>query len=224
MTQRTPTAELERRILRRFTEVSRRKGPSAVVMADLARDLGMSTKTVYRVFPTKADLVRRLVESWVGRLERDLRAEVPDGEGGELFVEHLFRASEVFHEKNRQFGQAFWDELDRDYPEASAVAAAARQRLRERMIERLRPHVRRNIDPALAIEMFEATLDVAMDSSVRRKLGVRTQEAIDTAVRIWAQGALWSGSLPRQYPPRDPSGAAPVDVDAGAAGPGARAT
>ena len=43
-------------------------GIHAVVVSDLARELGMSTKTLYRLFPSKDDLVLAVVERWADRL------------------------------------------------------------------------------------------------------------------------------------------------------------
>src|SRR5688500_12199962 len=87
-------ARLEEQVRREFSARARKSSPRAVVMADLARDLGISTKTLYRLFPSKADLMRRLLERWAGRFEQDLVAGA--GSSDELpFAEQLLRTSDV---------------------------------------------------------------------------------------------------------------------------------
>ena len=190
--------ELEDRIVKRFSAVARRQGPGAVIMADLARELGISTKTLYRVFPSKADLVRRMMEVWAEGLERRLRDDQPvddDGdEGGEPrrapFVDHLLHASTVWEAQSRRFGNSFWVELERDYPASYELVTEARGRLRERLAARLEAHVKPGIPALLALELFDAGLSRALDRETQRRYGLDTRGSIRTAVRVWAEGAL----------------------------------
>ena len=189
-------AQLEERVLKEFSARARRSGLRAVVMADLARDLQMSTKTLYRLFPTKADLVQRLMERWAGRFEKDLASgraasnELP-------FVEQLLTTSEVWQASRRRFSAQFWDELERDYPNSAALLSDARARLRAHVMERLGPHIVEGLNPDLALELFDATLARALDAGVRKRIGLDTRTAIRNAVRIWAGGALVQ-PLPRR--------------------------
>jgi AcrR family transcriptional regulator len=49
------------RILEAFEERARADGPRGVVMAELARDLSMSTRTLYQHFDSKAELVHEIL-------------------------------------------------------------------------------------------------------------------------------------------------------------------
>src|SRR4051794_18644489 len=103
-------------------------------MADLARELGISTKTLYRVFPSKAQLVHRLMEAWARRLSGDLAG---DGDGHQRpFVDQLLRISEVWQTNRRRFSQKFWDEIERDFPDSYAVWFTARAEFRQRILDR----------------------------------------------------------------------------------------
>jgi len=189
-------AQLEDRITREFSARARRSGPRAVVMADLARDLGISTKTLYRLFPTKADLVPRLMERWAGRFERELEAGA--GASDRLpFAEQLLRTSEVWRASRRRFSAQFWDEIERDYPASAALLDDARTRLRAHVKERLGPHIRPGLDAELALELFDAILAGALDPGARHRLGIDGRTAVRTAVRIWSSGAL-AQPLPRR--------------------------
>jgi AcrR family transcriptional regulator len=158
-------------------------------MAELARDLGISTKTLYRLFPTKADLVHRLLERWAGRFEQDLESGM--GSADELpFAEQLLRTSEVWRASRRRFSAQFWDEVERDYPASAALLQDARERLRAQVKVRLGPHIKPGLHPELALELFDAVLAGALDPAVRRRSGVDGRTAVRNAVRIWSSGAL----------------------------------
>lgn len=192
--------QLEGRILKAFSARARRNGPRGVVMADLARELQISTKTLYRLFPTKADLVQQLMERWAGRFDRDLENGATASD--QLpFVEQLLTTSEVWQASRRRFGNRFWDELERDYPESYALLVDARLRLRQQILERLGPHMAPGLVPELAMELFDAALARALEPEVQRRLGVDSRAAIRHAVRIWAGGCLVH-PLPRREPRR----------------------
>ena len=186
--------DLDDRIIREFSSRARRNGPKTVVMADLARDLQISTKTLYRRFPTKADLVHRMMTQWARRFERDLDAAGDEGdapaEEGMPFVSQLVASSRVWQLSRRRFGGTFWEELERDYPDSYALFVEARARLRRQILERLEPHMARGVEPEFAMELFDAALGRALDPLVLSRTGVEPRAAVRQAVRIWAAGAL----------------------------------
>lgn len=55
-----------------------RPGPGRVSMDDLARELGMSKKTIYRHFPDKDSLMRAVLDQQFGAIERRLVAAAED--------------------------------------------------------------------------------------------------------------------------------------------------
>jgi len=181
-------AMLAERIVREFSTRARAAGPSAVVMAELARDLGISTKTLYRIYPSKATLVHRLIERWTSRFERDLAADAEHPPRPS--IDQLINTSEVWQANRRRFGHRFWDEIERDYPDSYAVLVAARSRLRADLLHRLAPELKRGIAPDFAMELFDAMLAHSLEPDVRRRTGVDAATAIRTAVRIWSRGAL----------------------------------
>ncbi|MBW2315424.1 MAG: TetR/AcrR family transcriptional regulator [Deltaproteobacteria bacterium] len=59
------------RILKAFEERARANGPRGVVMAELARDLGISTRTLYQHFASKAELVHEILGRWAVEVDAD---------------------------------------------------------------------------------------------------------------------------------------------------------
>lgn len=68
------------RILEAAEETLRRFGPAKTSVVDVARALGVSHGSVYRHFPTKADLRDAVVDRWLQRMHPAL-AVIADGEG-----------------------------------------------------------------------------------------------------------------------------------------------
>ena len=54
------------------------KGYAATCMAEVAQRAGVSTKTVYRLIPTKADLLARVVSSRIGQFMLEIDADALD--------------------------------------------------------------------------------------------------------------------------------------------------
>ena len=67
-------------ILEAAEDTLRRFGPAKTTVVDVARALGVSHGSVYRHFPTKADLRDAVVDQWLRRMHPPLVA-VADGEG-----------------------------------------------------------------------------------------------------------------------------------------------
>lgn len=68
------------RILEAAEETLRRFGPAKTSVVDVARALGVSHGSVYRHFPTKADLRDAVVDRWLQRMHPAL-AVIADGAG-----------------------------------------------------------------------------------------------------------------------------------------------
>ncbi|MEZ0114142.1 AcrR family transcriptional regulator [Catenulispora sp. EB89] len=68
------------RILEAAEETLRRFGPAKTSVVDVARALGVSHGSVYRHFPTKADLRDAVVDRWLERMHPAL-AEIADSAG-----------------------------------------------------------------------------------------------------------------------------------------------
>lgn len=181
------TSALPQRILRAFAARARRVGIRAVVMSDLASDLGVSKKTLYQHFESKSELVLALLRAWAeGARERAAERELR----GLPVVQEMRRFAEAWVASVETFAPVFWQELARDYPEAHAIfrreLRAARRRTRQRIARLLRS----DLAPALALELFQAVVARAADPDACARAGLARREALVAAVELWARGAL----------------------------------
>ena len=181
---RTRTRE---RILDAFAEGARVDGPRNVVMAELARDLGISTRTLYQHFPSKADLVDSLMERWAAEVQRTQNANIAQDATP---FEHMLKAAESWLEGQCRFSPTFWLQLDRDFPDvARRFQDRLRQILREGR-EELVEFIRDDIDPGLAFSLMNASLAAAADPVRCDRLGLSRQDAVRQAIEVWVRGTL----------------------------------
>lgn len=190
MFDRVDEAKLRGRVVRAFARRARSTGIRAVSMASLARDLGISTKTLYRAFDSKEQLVEAAVATWVQRLLAQLDAPTLPADP----VRALLHSSEVWEEQSRRFAPPFWEDLQREYPAAYATVLDARRRYRAAVRERAQGYLRDELPAELALELLDVLLGSVLDnasSAGRDEVRKRLLVALD----VWAHGAL-KGAVP----------------------------
>jgi AcrR family transcriptional regulator len=178
--------DLRRRVLHAFTIHAFSEGLRGVVLAEIAAEVGTTLGTLRHHFPTKADLVRAVVESWVeavqhtteGRARRDLDSRELLRWWTDAWVTGLGR-----------FSPGFWKELERDYPEAWAIYQATREQVYG-VRARVRRGFRDGVRPDVAGELYELALAHFNDPEVCERLGITRREAVNAAVEVWMGGAL----------------------------------
>lgn len=175
------------RILDAFTEGARTAGPRNVVMAELARDLGISTRTLYQHFPSKAELVESLMDRWADRVEADHEARSASGKSP---YEQMLAAAEGWLAGQCAFSSSFWAQLERDFPVAFG---RFQQRLRDILDDgrrNLMPFIREDLDKNLALALMQSSLREAADPERCDRLGLSRQEAVRQALEVWVRGTL----------------------------------
>jgi AcrR family transcriptional regulator len=70
--------ETRRLLLEAAAEEFQTKGYAATCMADVAQRAGLSTRTVYRLIPNKADLLARVVSDRIGQFMLEIDAQALD--------------------------------------------------------------------------------------------------------------------------------------------------
>lgn len=175
------------RILDAFGRRAGADGIRSVVMSDLARELGMSTKTLYREYATKDALVEALVRHWIDRFVAVQADRERTGMGPE---QRLQLGSREILEWRRTYSEAFWDDLRADHPEAWALYLETVRAERVAAWVRVRSEMRDDVDHVLAWKLINVVVEHALTPEVRKKTGMGVGEAIDAAIAIWARGAL----------------------------------
>jgi AcrR family transcriptional regulator len=175
----TDPAEL---ILDAFANRARRLGIRAIIMEDVARDLGMSKKTIYLYYRSKEELVERLVQRWHKRLD----TPIPDGDPVDIMREWVTR----WNDNNERYSPEFWRELATDYPRLQSAYlehVAAKKKLLARKVN---PLIKPGIKPRFAWECYSAMLDAARNPAFQQAVGLSKQDALMATLDVWIGGVL----------------------------------
>jgi len=154
------------RLLERATDLLRLHGCRALTMEALARELGVSKKTLYAVVPSKEALVEAMIRRLVSELRAGLEGvlEAP-GTDYSRRKEEFFAT--VFGQLGRLPPQVFQD-IERDYPRLRRRIEAIRAEILPTMLGRLlqlgaaEGKVRADVDPAFFCCVFLAGANALM--------------------------------------------------------------
>jgi AcrR family transcriptional regulator len=188
------------RILRAFSARATRSGIRSVVMSELASELRMSATTLYNHFPSKQHLVTALVERWAEDFAAS-EAAIAERTSSRSPVERMIHWAESWSASVSRYAPAFWEDLRRDHIEASRIFRREIARRKAAGAAELRPHLRSDLHPEVALAILDLILTHASDPRFSDRTGTGRRQAVETAIRIWARGALESPGTLSMLPP-----------------------
>ncbi len=169
-------------------------GFARVSMDDLARELGMSKKTVYRHFPDKRSLLTAVLDRQFAAVERTLMAAAEDAQGqpfGVRVQRFLIAAgSELGRIGAAQLAAGRGDAMLRQYVEQRVDAVVYR-----RLDELLRDGHRRGLlsaPPELLSEITRGALERLLNSQLPRELDWTAADLLRATVDTVLYGAIRS--------------------------------
>ena len=168
-------------------------GFSRVLMDDLARELGMSKKTLYSHFASKEDLLRAVLARRTGEVERGLEAIVSAKETFPLKLGHL---AGFLQSKLADVSPVFLGDIRRYAPECFQVVEEFRARAIPRYFGRLfeegirTGHVRRYVNRELLIRMMVLSIQGIIRPGTVEELHLRPREALEHILAILFDGML----------------------------------
>lgn len=147
----------EERILRRSEDLFMRYGIRSVTMDDIARDLGISKKTLYQHVDNKADLVDRITESYIQGEKQclaEISANAKDAIDQQLMIaRHVvqilrrMRPTTMFDLK--KYYRECWEKMDRFH--LGYVYRVIRSNIEQGIYEGL---YRQNLDPDIIAKLY----------------------------------------------------------------------
>lgn len=168
------------RVLERAAELLRAHGCRGLTMEVLARELGVSKKTLYEAVPSKEALVEAMLQRMVRGLRGGLE-EVLEREG----MDYLRRKEEFFAVVFRNLGRLpprVFQDIDRDYPRLRKRIEAVRGELLPGMLRRLlelgarEGKVRPDVDPGFFAAVFLAGANALMRAETLDRFGLHPVE------------------------------------------------
>lgn len=115
-----PEQEEKERILATARERFFTHGFSKVTVDEIASDLGMSKKTIYKFFPSKEDLIKAIVHAMMHSMERNVEAIVNSDkpfpqkltEFLALLGKQISKVSKEFQRDMQRYAPGFWKEVE----------------------------------------------------------------------------------------------------------------
>ncbi|WP_329190554.1 TetR/AcrR family transcriptional regulator [Streptomyces sp. NBC_01428] len=170
-------------------------GCPRVSMDDLARELGMSKKTIYRHFPDKRSLLAAVLDRKFASVERSLIAAVEGAEGQPLDVRIqrflIAAGSELDKLGAAQLALGRGDAMLREYVE-QRVDAVIYRRLDELLVDGHRQGVL-PAPPELLSAIISGALERLLTSQLPRELDWTAADLLRATVDTVLFGAIHSG-------------------------------
>jgi AcrR family transcriptional regulator len=164
-----------------------------VTMDEIASDLRMSKKTVYKFFPSKETLLKAIVHTLMRRIKGEVQGIISSDKPIEeklttllAFVgKHMRRLSRPFMTDVQRFAPALWKEIEifRREQVLSQLQQMFRQAKKEGVF-------REDLDPDLFYLVLATTIEGIMNPQVLSKQPFSAEEAFKGIFRILYEGAF----------------------------------
>lgn len=109
------TESKEEQLLEQIEKLFMRYGVRSLTMDDIARELGISKKTIYLHFEDKADLVKKGMASHFVREEKKMQCVFQDSKNA---IDELFNITSCVRENIKSVQPSIMYDLQKYYPEA----------------------------------------------------------------------------------------------------------
>ncbi len=182
------------RILQIAAERFFSQGFSTITMDELARDLGMSKKTLYQYFPAKEDLLTAVIQAKAADIRQTLdaitreqhpsyAAKVRSVIDGLAFK--LAEVQPVFVENLRRYAPAHFEQVDKiRRHHFSEVFGRLLQEGKDRQ------EVRPDLDIPFTVELFLRTFNAMVDSGTLYRLQLTPGRAMQMSLDLFFEGLL----------------------------------
>jgi AcrR family transcriptional regulator len=182
------------RIIRKAQDLFFANGFTRVTTDEVARELGISKKTLYQHFGSKDDLVAAAVLLMREEIAADIHAVVSDSKRD--FVEKLHDLLVAVGSRMSRIQRTFLEELPRKAPHVWADLEAFRREVLFRELSRLiaqgsrRGMIRRDVDPQLFLQMFFVTISGILHPEALSNMPFAAADVFRSILTVYMQGVL----------------------------------
>lgn len=169
-------------------------GFNSVTMDDIARELGMSKKTLYEFFPGKTELLREAMKFKCDNWQKEMNAIAKETTG---FFERARRTFRFIAQMYAKLSQSYLTDLRRCAPEVwSDMQKFRRGRVRGNILDLLRQGIRegvlrKDLDPEALADLY-LTMTTALINPETSGLnsGLEISAAFETFIRVYFEGLI----------------------------------
>lgn len=191
---RSVAGPAQARILQAAEEHFLAHGFSRITMDDLAAELGMSKKTLYQHFPSKTGLLNAVLDERLAGIGQETARLAED-----TTLDFAGRLNAILRYLSRRMAEIqppFLFDLKRSAPESYRKIEAFRGQTIPRLFGRLLKEgtrlgwVRRDLDPAVVVELVLSAIQRIVTPDMLIRLNVSAQEAFSTILTVILEGIL----------------------------------
>lgn len=183
------SVSVKENILHTFQRMSFERGLKQTSLDDVAKELKISKKTIYRYYSSKEELVALLVDSMI----RDVVAvseKYMSGEGSP--VEKCIHTFSYVGETLKGINQNFMAELQEQYPKLWEKVHEIRSKRLSMFLSIIQDGVNdgsfRKIHPAVAVQMIVSSISAVLDPAFLSAHSLKTEEAVQDLKGILLDG------------------------------------
>lgn len=156
-------------VIQKASDMFRKYGIKSLTMDDIARELGMSKKTIYRVVDNKADLVKLVVVDYLQQ-ERTYMESILTGATNS--VDEMIHIGDYFFNQMREFNAYALHDLKRYYPETWNIYNDYRfnfvlTRIKENLTNGIKQGLyRSNMSPDILANIYIGGIDILVNQEL----------------------------------------------------------
>lgn len=194
----TPEVPLDRTARQRILAAAREEflahGFGGVTMDDLAEGLGMSKKTIYAQFPSKAALLEAMLLEKFRCVEEDLQAITSECSAD--FAAGLHRLLACLQRHTEEIRPPFVRDIQREAPDLFKLVQARRREVIQRSVSELLGEgrreglIRRDIPVLLIIEILLGAVEAILNPPRLAELELSVKSGITVILSVILEGAL----------------------------------
>ena len=183
-----------RRVLAAARQRFLSRGFRSVTMDELAEELGMSKKTVYIQFPSKAALLEAVVADKFGELQAELMGIVSECSAD--FSTRLHRLLACLHQHTDEIKPPFVRDVQREAPELFEAIRTKRRDLIQRSFGKVFSQgcreglIRNDLAIPVMIEILLGAVDAVMNPAKITELDLTPQGAFSGIISVILKGVL----------------------------------
>lgn len=136
-------------IILKCNELFLRYGVKNLTMDDIARELGMSKKTIYQYVQNKSDLVKKVMQS---HLDKELKFIEEVGKNAKNAIEEHMRMLTYMSKELQTFNSSIFFELQKYYPESYDLFNEYREKVSL-------PHILKNMERGISEGLYRADMN-----------------------------------------------------------------
>ena len=184
--------EIKDRILAVAEEMFLKYGYSKVTMDEIAANLGMSKKTLYKFFPSKEELIKEIID----RIKCDCQDFIDDllSNDNTDFVEKLKRLMNLMMNQSSKLQGPLLEDLHKNIPQVwQKINEFRKENVRQKFTQLINNGVekgifRKDIDQQLIVLIYSNAIQGLINPEILSQMPFSAEQVFDSVIKVIFNG------------------------------------